>query len=340
MTPLRIAMVNIPFRLPSDERQWITVPPQGYGGIQWIVANKIKGLLELGHEVFLLGAPGSPRTHPRLTVVPAGEPEDIRAWLKSAPVDVVNDYSCGKVDPIELPPGVGLVASHHMTTRPSYPAGCVYASKAQREQCGGGADAPVIPIGVDPSLYRPGDRKDDFLLFMGRISPFKGALEAAAFARAAGRRLLMAGPAWEPEYLDRIMGEYGDHVTLVGEVGGQERMDLLATAAAILVLSQPVPGPWGGTWCEPGATVVSEAAASGTPVVGTSNGCLAEIVPAVGEVVGFGTGFDEREARAVLSRLPSPAQARTAAIRCWGHVEIARRYEAVYRDVLAGARWS
>lgn len=338
MDPLRIALINIPFRLPSDERQWITVPPQGYGGIQWIVANTMNGLLELGHEIFLLGAPGSPVTHPRMTVVPVGEPSDIRDWLRTADVDVVNDYSCDAVNPTKLPDGVGLVSSHHMTTRPLNMAGCVYASRAQRAHCGGGDSAPVIPIPVDPSNYRPAG-KEDFLLFMGRISPFKGALEAAAFAKATGRRLLMAGPAWEPDYLDQIKRDYGDHIELVGEVGGQERKDLLAAATAVLVLSQPAAGPWGGIWCEPGATVVSEAAASGTPVVGTRNGCLPEIVPAVGGLVPFGSDFDEKEALSVLETLPSPGTVRAEAIRLWGHVEIAKRYEAVYRDVMAGASW-
>lgn len=39
-------------------------------GIQWMVANLIDGLLELGHELFLLGAPDSKLKHPRLCVVP------------------------------------------------------------------------------------------------------------------------------------------------------------------------------------------------------------------------------------------------------------------------------
>ncbi|MGV9772536.1 glycosyltransferase [Streptosporangium sp. NPDC003464] len=339
MEPLTIALVNVPLRLPTDTRKWITVPPQGYGGIQWVVANLMNGLLELGHEVFLLGAPGSPVTHPRLTVVPAGEPDDIREWLRTARVDVVNDHSCGAVDPTEFRPGVALISSHHMTTRPRNTAGCVYSSKAQRAHCGGGPDAPVIPIPVDPANYRTAARKEDFLLFMGRISPHKGALEAAAFAHACGRTLLMAGPAWEPDYLDRIRRDYGDAVELVGEVGGPRRNELLATAAAVLALSQPATGPWGGIWCEPGATVVSEAAASGTPVVGTRNGCLAEIVPPVGGLVPYGSAFDGHEARGVLERLPAPGEVREEAIRLWGHVEIARRYEEVFRAALAGASW-
>lgn len=335
---MRIAMVNVPLRLPADERRWITVPPQGYGGIQWVVAHLTAGLLELGHEVFLLGAPGSPDGHPGLTVLPVAEPREMRSWLRGAPVDLIHDHSDGKVGPVT---GRGFVSTHHLTTRPVHRAGCVYLSRAQRAHCGGDT-APVLPIPVDPKRYEAGATapKGDFLLFLGRVSPHKGALEAAAFARAAGSRLVLAGPSWDREYLDLIMSGYGDVVDPVGEVGGQARSRLLAAARAVLVLSQPTQGPWGGTWCEPGATVVSEAAASGTPVVATANGCLPEIVPPVGAIVDYGTRFDPHEARKVLARLPSADAVRAAAAERWGHVGIAERYARIYREVLAGASWT
>ncbi|MGI5339222.1 glycosyltransferase [Streptomyces sp. CA-181903] len=342
MRPLKVALVNIPLRVPGGD-EWITVPPQGYGGIQWVVANLMDGLLELGHEVFLLGAPGSPAGAPGLTVVPVGEPEEIQRWLRESDVDVVHDHSGGLIGPAGLRPGTAFISSHHFTTRPVNPAGCTYSSRAQRAHCGGGADAPVIPIPVDPARYRTAADavpKEDFLLFMGRISPHKGALEAAAFAAACGRRLVLAGPAWEPDYFAEITSRYGSAVEPIGEVGAERRLDLLASAHAVLAMSQAVEGPWGGTWCEPGATVVSEAAVSGTPVVGTHNGCLAEIVPAVGRVVGYGTDFAPDEARRILDGLPSPGEVRRAAVRLWGHVEIAGRYVEQYRRLLSGVTWT
>lgn len=339
MDPLRIALVNVPFRLSSDPSQWITVPPQGYGGIQWVVATIMNGLLELGHEVFLLGAPNSPVTHPRLTVLPLAEKEEVRRWLRHAPVDVVHDHSDGLVDPAELPGHVALVSTHHLTSRPNHPVNCVYLSQAQREHCGGGPNAPVVPIPVDPAHCRVSPDKEDFLLFLGRVSPHKGAFEAAAFARAAGVRLLMAGPAWEQDYADRIMREHGTNTEMIGEVGGTHRRDLLATARAVLVLSQATIGPWGGIWCEPGATVVSEAAASGTPVVATRNGCLTEIVPPVGTFVPYGSRFGRGEALRSLEGLPTPETVRAEALKRWGHVDTARRYEEIFRSRLDGLTW-
>jgi hypothetical protein len=332
---MRVAMVNVPLRVPGDPDTWITVPPQGYGGIQWVVTQIIDGLLDLGHSVALLGAPGSPGGHPRLEVIAAAEPAEMREWLESATVDVVHDHSNGQVGRNGLT--VPYLSTFHLTGVPSDPVNCVYLSRAQRAAAG--ASGPVIRLPVNPRRYMFTGQKRDYLLFLGRVSPHKGAYEAAAFARAAGRLLLLAGPTWESGYADGIKRAYGDSVEFLGEVGGARRLALIAEAAAVLVLSQPVPGPWGGTWSEPGATVVSEAAVSGTPVVATASGCLAEIVPPVGAVVGYGSDFDGHRAASVIAGLPPPDQVRREAIARWHHRDIARAYQSIYRQVLRGRSW-
>jgi glycosyltransferase involved in cell wall biosynthesis len=300
------------------------------------------GLLELGHEVFLLGAPGTKPASPAVTVVDAGEVDDMHAWLSgpgASTVDVVHDFSCGQIDPDRLPPGLAYLSTHHLTGRPKYPRNCVYASYAQRAQAGNDS-APVQRISVNQARYQFRADKDDYLLYLARISEWKGAYEAAAFARAAGRRLVVAGPSWEEDYLRRIERDFGDTIDLVGEVGGERRLELLSGATAIMVLSQSTMGPWGVVWCEPGSTVVSEAAACGTPVIGTPNGCLAEIVPPVGVVVPEGSSFTPEQARAAVADLPEPSQVRAAALELWDHVVVAKQVETLYHEVLAGRTWS
>jgi glycosyltransferase involved in cell wall biosynthesis len=338
---VRIAMVNWPYELRERRAgrvEWVTVPPQGYGGVQWIIANLIDGLLALGHEVYLLGAPGS-RVRPRLHVVgEATTPEAMAAWLADAPVDVVHDHAEGFVDVAEVRPGLPALSTHHATGRPRGPRLAVYSSFAQL-RAAGTAPGPVVRIPVNPARYRTRETKGDYLLFLGRVSPWKGAMEAAAFAAAAGLRCVIAGPARDVEYRDRIVRRF-PAAELVGEVGGRERLRLLAGARAVLVPSQPVTGPWGDVWSEPGATVVSEAAASGTPVVSTDNGCLAEITPYVGRVVVEPMDrLTPAGARAILESLPSPAEARAAAIAHWGHLTIARQYVALYERAVSGHGW-
>lgn len=335
---MRIAMVARPLRLPTDPTKWVTVPPQGYSGIHWVVTHLVDGLLHIGHTVFLLGAPGSEEHHPRLHVISASEVDDIYAWLRTAAVDMVHDHSCGGLNSRLLPSSLPYLSTHHLTGRPEHPANCVYLSRSQRTDASADG-APVVRIPVNSGRYSFRRDKDDYLLFLGRVSAFKGTYEAAAFARAAGRPLVVAGPSWESDYRDRIARDFPHTVEFVGEVGGGERLELLSGATALVATSQATMGPWGTTWREPGATVVSEAAASGTPVVATPNGCLAEIVPPVGVLVPEGDSFTAKVARSVLARLPPPETVRSEAEARWGHVRGARRYQYLYHAVLAGARW-
>ncbi|QKW20587.1 glycosyltransferase [Kitasatospora sp. NA04385] len=329
---MKIAMLNPPHRYGQDTSQWITVPPQGYGGIQWVVATLIDGLLAAGCEILLIGAPGS-TVRPGLTVSAA----TTRAALSAFGPDVVHDHTNGQLLPAE--PDWPAVRTHHLNGVPEHTANGIYLSHAQR-RAAGSADAPVIRLPVNPDRYTYREEKEDFLLFLGRVSVHKGARDAAAFAEAAGLPLKLAGPAWEPDYLRGILTDYPGTAEYLGEVGGSHRTDLLAAAQALLVLSQPFGGPFGCEWIEPGATVVAEAAVSGTPVIATDNGCLAEIAPHVGTVVPVERTPTREEAAKILAGLPTPAYLRATAVERWGHQVIAAKYLEVYRRSLAGGTWT
>ena len=335
---MRVAVVNPPFAAPpGSPTRLITVPPASYGGIQWFVAHLSKGLAELGHDVVVLGAPESP-PRPGIEAAPAGEPEEIRAWVRDHEVDVVHDISNDAAALREEPGPLPYLSTHHFTGRPRFARNPVFVSRAQRAAAGGG-DAPVVRIPVDPDVHELSEEKDDFALFLGRVAPWKGAWEAADFCARAGLPLVVAGPTWETDYAERIERDFGDVVTFAGDVGGAERRSLLARARAVLVFSRSVPGPWGDVWCEPGATVVGEAAVSGTPVVSSDNGCLPEIVPLVGTVLPEGAEPAQAEARDVVDSLPSPAAVREAALAAWHYRTIAARYVEVYERVAAGSSW-
>ncbi|MGH3868276.1 MAG: glycosyltransferase [Pseudonocardiaceae bacterium] len=326
-------MLNVPFRLPSDPSRWITVPPQGYGGIQWVVANLVDGLVELGCSVALLGAPGT-AVRERLDVVPVVDQGGVQRWLEARDVDIAHDHSNGAMV-VPDRAGVPVISTFHLTGAPRHPANCVYVSHAQRRMAGS-ARAPVVRLPVNPDRYVFRAAKRDYLLFLGRVSAHKGVWEAARFAAAAGLPLRVAGPAWEADYLAALLADYPSTVEYLGEVGGQARLDLLADARAVLVMSQPVAGPFGTEWVEPGATVVSEVAVCGTPTIATDNGCLSEIVPGVGTIVPGRTPPSARMAAQVLESLPDAQTVRDLAVRRWSHVTIASRYLELYRWAARG----
>jgi hypothetical protein len=326
---MRIAIINIPLREPENSKEWIPLPPKGYGGIQWVVTNLLEGYLDLGHRIWLLGAPSTTLSHRKLTVVQAAEPEEIADWLKthiiSLKIDVIHDHSNGVFQKEGLTFACPLVRTHHLTGKPVKGCHPVYLSEAQREQAGD-PNACIIRIPINTAHYRYSQSKENYLLYLGRISPWKGAYQAAQFAHYAGLKLILAGPAWEKNYLEEILKSFPDNVEYVGEVGGEKRIRLLSQAKAVMALSQPVLGPWGNQWCEPGSTIVSEAAASGTPVIASTNGCLKEIAPHVGIVV------DEQEALTsalclkALSKLPLPQTVFSNAVTEWGYLKIAAQY--------------
>ena len=328
-----VCLIAPPFR--NIKGDPITVPPSGYGGIQWSVAGVIDGLLSLGLRCVLLGAPGSP-PQAGLDVVNAFTPEEICAWIVANRPRVVCDFANFSGFDQVLPAEIPYCTTWQRTGAPPARRNPIYVSYAQRRAAGGG-DAPVIRLPANPARYRMVARPDGYLLFLGRVSPWKGTYEAAVFAAAAGLELVVAGPTWDAEYRQRIQREFGANVTFSGEVSGQQRRDLLTHARALVAMSQAVAGPWGVEWCEPGAAVVAEAAMSGTPVIGSDNGCLAEIVPEVGAIV---TDVGSVDTAATFAGLPGRAAVRERAIELWHHAVIAREYARVLERVVAGDSWS
>ena len=204
----------------------------------------------------------------------------------------------------------------------------------------------ATPLAVDADLKAP-PRKDGHLVVLGRITPYKGQDVAARLAHRTGRNLVLAGPVgpchdpaqiasadpanpdvqfWREQVAPLVDGE---RVRWIGTVHGQERDDLVATAAATLF---PI------DWDEPGGTAVVESLALGTPVVGFRRGCLPELVEhgRTGLLVDPG---DEDALAAALLRIPEldVEHCRREAARRFTPERMARRYLRLYEKVLAGS---
>jgi glycosyltransferase involved in cell wall biosynthesis len=176
----------------------------------------------------------------------------------------------------------------------------------------------VTPLGVDPG-FAPGDAGDSYVLFVGSIERRKNPLAAAAAAREAGRRLVVAGPV-KDERLARELATAG--AELRGYVPKDELADLYRGAACLVH-----PSRYEGF----GLTVV-EAMASGTPVVAAPDAAVREVA---GDAVLFAEppGLAEAIRRAISERERLSAAGLERARRfTWE--ETARRTLAVYRELL------
>ncbi|MFC3579598.1 glycosyltransferase family 4 protein [Sphingomonas hylomeconis] len=165
------------------------------------------------------------------------------------------------------------------------------------------------------------------LLYFGRIHPDKGTATAIQVARAAGRRLLIAGIVQDQDYFDREVAPWidGDRVRYAGPLGGVDRLQALGHAAALLHLID---------FEEPFGLSVVEALACGTPVIAFRRGSMPDLVRD-GE-----TGFvvdTAEQAVAAIGRLGEVDRVacRTDVAARFSADRMAARYHDLYLSLLA-----
>ncbi|MEH3048419.1 glycosyltransferase family 4 protein [Sphingomonas adhaesiva] len=166
----------------------------------------------------------------------------------------------------------------------------------------------------------------DDLLFFGRLHPDKGAAEAIAAARAAGRALDLYGIVQDQGYHDRAVAPAVDGTTIRyhGAVGGEARVRALGGARALLHLIN---------FDEPFGLSVVEAMACGTPVIATRRGSMPELIDH--GVTGFlvDTPQDAVAAIARVGEIDRAACRRAVAER-FSVARMADDYIALYRRIL------
>ena len=343
---LRIALLAPP---------WLPVPPSGYGGVETVVALLADALVERGHDVTLLAAPGSrgrarvvpllDRLHPRQIGASVVEADHVgRAFahveaeaLAGAPYDVVHDHSgwvaLAMADRLPAPVLHTVHGSFDEDASRFYAehganAAISYISRAQAATRPDGlAVDAIVPNPIDVDAWPTDVPKEDYLLWVGRFCPEKGPHRAIRAAKAAGRRLLLAGPVQPGQ--ERFFAEAvephldGDQVRWVGEVGGRAKQELFAAAAAFLM---PI------RWPEPFGMVMVEAMAAGTPVIAFPEGSVPEVVEPGRS--GLVVGDEEAMAAAVADVAElAPADCRASARERFCPQRVAARYEAAYRAI-------
>lgn len=344
---LRIAMLAPP---------WISTPPPGYGGVETVVSDLTEALVERGHDVTLLCAPGSRSTATVVPLLDQAHPDEIersiyesdhvaRAFAhidaareRGAPFAIVHDH-CGfaalaMADRLSTPMLHTFHGAFTAQTREFYAAHghkavTIAISATQRASAPLGLRGSAIvtnPIDVAAWPFRAD--KDDYLFWIGRMTPEKGPHRAIAAARLAGAPLILAGVVQpgQSAYFDEQVAPHVDgvNVRFVGEVTGARKRDLFAGARALLM---PI------RWNEPFGMVMIEALAAGTPVIAFPDGAASELI-ADGE-----TGFlvdDVAAMAAAVGRLGeiAPRRCRDWVARHCDVAVVAAAYEDAYRAAI------
>jgi glycosyltransferase involved in cell wall biosynthesis len=282
---VRIALIAAPF---------IAVPPAEYGGTELFVAQLAEGLGRAGVETVVYSNGESTVQAERRWLYehsqwPIKQPD--RAWHRElnhtswAIQDALRDC-----DVIHVQSPQGLAFSHFVN-RPfvltlhgphedylsdyyaRYPEVhyvCISDAQCKRESM---PHMRTIHHGIDLSLYRLVESKQQYLSFIGRIAPIKGTHIAIEVAHRTGVPLKIAGevqPAFREYFEKKIRPKIdGKLVEYIGPADLQAKNELLGNSMAMLFPIQ---------WNEPFGLVMVEAMACGTPVIALPGGSVPEVV--------------------------------------------------------------
>jgi glycosyltransferase involved in cell wall biosynthesis len=287
-------------------------PPPGYGPWEQIAYNIADGMRRRGLDVTLFAAGDSQFAGRLASVVPVGTSEDAtldgnvygalhigRLFERAGEFDLIhNNFDWRPLTYALANPAPPMLTTIHGFSAPpilaAYYAGAArsfYCSISDADRDPGLDYLATTYNGIDPDAFTFVDRSGDYLLFLARFHPEKGAHLAIEIARRAGVRLKLAGIPHDEAYFRELVEPHidGDAVQFLGHVRGAQRDELLGGALALVHMT---------TRPERFGLTLIEAMACGTPVLGAATGSVPEIV------VDGVTGFLCRNVDEAVERVP------------------------------------
>lgn len=202
----------------------------------------------------------------------------------------------------------------------------------------------VIYNGVDTNLYKFYLKKEDYLLWIGRLSRTKdksgnfldpkGVRWAIRLARETNSKLLLSGNVEDREFFERDVKPYlSKKIKWIGPISAEQPLTkeevskLMQKAKAFLMTVN---------WQEPFGLVMAEAQSCGTPVIGFDRGSVSELVHngKTGFVVKPETGI--RGLKMALKKIDKikPRDCREYVLKNFSLEKMVENYEKTYYEIL------
>jgi len=333
-----------------------TSPSRGYAGLEEVTSGLAQALDAMGNEVTLIAAIGSDMAfkerwpnsrvniceceHPSFQNAERAAYDKYRSILKD--FDVVLDHTWQfwavdskkehKLNIIKVLHGLRPWGSKPPVEKP-----CLCGvSKFHREYIKSvyQTDAEYAYNGIDLPLYRLKEEKGDFLVYLSRMSYYKGALQFIDLCNKANiKGILMGSDQYveDPSFVMEVMRRCdGKQLQYMGEVSHDLKIHYLQNAKALISPLLP-------EYSEVFGLNLVEANACGTPVIATRSGAVPELI--AHNISGFVTQ-NVPDILPFIKQLDTiePKDCRLNAER-FSKEKCAEGYMALIRKVLNGEEW-
>jgi glycosyltransferase involved in cell wall biosynthesis len=298
-------------------------PAYGSAGAERLVESLCKGLRSLGHEVVLWSKPGS-----KLDFVECVEdfPKDFdiihhHGWTPQ----LEGEYNSWGIPWVSTIHGGGMENDPYWLQQANNNPNIVCVSKfvADRINC-----KAFVHSCVDQDEFRFQEQKQDYFLYLSGLDwGFSKGLDTFIMISklVRSKKFIIAGSGKNEQIINFVRDQCKDSSNLkfVGEVNGQFKIDLISSAKA-LIMPTKLPDACPLT--------VPESLMCGTPVIGSTNGSLPELL---NKKIGFNceTMPQYMKAMLIIDKI-KPIDCRKEAEERFSSVAAAKKYISLYEKRL------
>jgi len=331
---------------------WLEVPPQAYGGTEYIVSLLTEALALRGHDVTLFATANSRTKAELVPVWPKGlfKSPNVRDYFavfgilykeilaRQKDFDIIHDHCDVFMTPLSDVIGVPIISTMHgifseekIILYKKYPKiNYVAVSQNQKRSAPGVNIVKVIHHGIPFEKYEFNKNPKNYFLWISNIAPDKGLTQAIDVAKISKEKLIVSGPIFHQnsDWFDYRIKPLidGKQIQFVGESDFDKKIILMKNAKATLFPIFARQEPFG--------LVVIESMACGTPVIASNTGSMPELIE--NGKTGFITNSIQ-ECAAALKKIKSISRldCRRRVRKKFSITRMINAYERLYYKILA-----